>query len=207
MIGKIVFVGKRKMVVESNWRSYWINLREDHGFVASDKMRRIHCRELWTLTNSEISRELYGFSSLREADWFGDLVACKKIGPRTAMRILKHDINEVKRLIISQDVTKIASLAGLNKQIAAALIAHDWKPWQLNVQDQTTTPNETNKNPQHNANQDEVIETLTLLGYDENAIKACIDKVKVEPEADVADVVSEIIKYMAQQTQNEQRQA
>ncbi len=32
IFGKVTFVGKRKIIVEHNWISYWFNTKENHKF-------------------------------------------------------------------------------------------------------------------------------------------------------------------------------
>ncbi len=124
LIAKIVYVGKKRINVEVNSFFYWINVKENNNFEISSKPKRIFCRQVCQLVHNEIRTEIYGFETIKEVDWFQSLLACQGIGPKTAMRIMKHDIDEIKRLIAAKNEAELSAYDGINESIAASLVGH-----------------------------------------------------------------------------------
>lgn len=205
MFGKITYVGKKKMIMEVNWKSYWVMIRENHKFVASDKPCRIYCREIIQIVNNEIKSEIYGFETLKEYEWFNNLLNCHKIGPKTAIKIMQHDISLIQQLIVEQNFTKIANLPGLNRTIANSLINYDWKPWSLSQNNSHQDKNETSFYYDNVSEENickEVADTLKLLGYEDQIINEIIKDLKPEKNQDISDLISIAIKTIANKYEN-----
>lgn len=93
-------------------------------------------------------------------------------------------------------------MKGLNKKIASNLISHDWNPNDLKITEKYNIDNESAEN-----NINEIIATLKSLGYDEAQINKCLDKITLKPDSDISDIVSEAIKAIARQQENEHNKA
>ncbi|WP_052663908.1 Holliday junction branch migration protein RuvA [Mycoplasmoides alvi] len=197
IIAKINYVGIKKINVQINSKFYWINVIEKNNFKVSDKFKKIFCKQITQIVNNEIKNELYGFETIKEIDWFQTLINCQGIGPKTAMKIMNHDINKIKLLIKNKNLDELKKIEGINSNIASYLIMNNWKNWELNEIGNNENKIDNQKITLKEVDRTEIISTLKLLGYDEKIIIELIDKIKFEENYEVSDIVSNLIKLMA----------
>lgn len=203
MFGKISFAGKKCIIIDVFGISYWINTKEDHNFVVDYQIsKKIYCHSISQFINNQITNEIYGFETIKEKEWFKKLLNCQGVGAKTAINILGNDIEKVQKLIKENNLKELSSLKGINKKIANNLISHEWNPNDFRTYEKNNIDNE---NAENNIN--EIIATLKSLGYEETQINKCLNKISLKSDSDISDIVSEAIKTIAAQQENEHNKA
>lgn len=203
MYGKISFAGKKCIIIDVYGISYWVNTKENHNFIVDyQNSKKIFCHSISQFINNQITNEIYGFETIKEKEWFKKLLNCQGIGPKTAINILGNEIEKIQKLIKENNLKELSEFKGLNKKIASNLISHDWNPNDLKTTEKYHIDNEGAEN-----NINEIIATLKSLGYEETQINKCLDKITLKPDSDISDIVSEAIKTIAIQQENEHNKA
>ena len=203
ILAKIVYVGKRKINIQVNSKFYWVNVSENNSFEVSDKIKKIFCKQIIQIVNNEIKDELYGFETIKEMDWFQSLINCQGIGPKTAMKIMKYDISTIKELIRNKRIDELKEYEGINSNVASFLVMNNWRTWEIN--EVNSDSNKDNKSfCLKDEDRNEIISTLKLLGYNENIIIEHLSQINLKNSYEVSDVVSDLIKLMASNENNQQ---
>lgn len=197
---RINYVGKKRINVDLNWKSYWIITRENHTFQITKKPQKIYCHEIIQIVNNEIKKEIFGFETYQELEWFISLLSCRGVGSKTAMKIMKNNVNKVQQLIKEKNIDELSKLEGINKSVASYLVSNVWKPWELN---KNTQIQNNNLNNNENEKYEEALEALILLGYNENQIKEALKEIEISPEIELSDIISQTIKTVANWNNNE----
>ncbi|WP_027124079.1 Holliday junction branch migration protein RuvA [Mycoplasmoides pirum] len=203
---KIIYAGKKRINVEINSYYYWINVSEFNKFEVSSKPKKIFCKQISQIVNNEIKTEIYGFQTIKEIDWFQSLLSCQGIGPKTAMKIMKHNPDNIKNLIINKNINELSQCEGINSNIASSLIHHNWKSWELSLGDKQN--NEKTKKIKLNESElEEIISTLVVLGYEKNDINKTLNEIELTENYDVSDIIALLIKTMADNQNDKQLSA
>lgn len=67
--------------------------------------------------------ELYGFLSQEPMDMFDSLMGVSGVGPKMAMGVLnKHSVDEIKKAILTDDVSAFTAVSGIGKKNASRII-------------------------------------------------------------------------------------
>ena len=138
--------------------------------------------------------EYYGFKNITEKIFFENLVSINGIGPKTALSILKNDINFIKDLIRNDDIISLELLPGFSNKIA--LLVCSQLGYKLRNEKKEEKVNSTN-----NGNLlADVISALKALGYKKNDIEMAVNvigpKLDNYTNDDISTVISEAIKII-----------
>ncbi len=186
IIGKITSLNKKTITVESNWTGYVINVTNPEKFEVN-KVRKIYVYKHCSMNNKNtMSEDYYGFYYYEEKELFFKLISLNGIGPKTAMQILKNDINLLRNLIISKDINGLSGLTAINEKIARQMIENIT----LNASKSIPTSNKIS----------ELVSALKSLGYEKKEIESAIaDKQIIDSQnsIDISDLISIAIKVIA----------
>lgn len=106
----------------------------------------------------EDARDLYGFDSPTELDFFLQLIAISGVGPRLAMKIFAlGQIEKIKKAIDEENALLLSTIPGVGKKTAQKII--------LELRGKLTTGFGLAREDQ------DVLEALTSLGYEPSRVR------------------------------------
>lgn len=185
IIGKIVSINKKSITVESNWTGYVISVACPEVFELG-KVKKIYIHKNVSLTTkNNIQESYYGFSNFEEKEMFLRLISLSGIGPKTAIQILRNDINLLKNMLISKDINGLSSLTSINEKIARQMIEN------IDISNYKVT----------NTKISELINALQSLGYEKKEIDYVISRkeINTNQSKELSDLISCAIQIIAGQ--------
>lgn len=131
----------------------------------------------------EDARDLYGFSSRAEQEFFERLLSVSGVGPKVALSILSAGpFESVRRAILLGDLELLTSMPGIGKKTAQKIILE--LKGQL-VEEEALPSGES-----------EVLEALVSLGYSREQARGALQHVPPEV-TDVSLRVREALRHLA----------
>ncbi|MGK9368334.1 Holliday junction branch migration protein RuvA [Melioribacter sp. Ez-97] len=185
--GKIVSVKPTQLILDVNGVGYKLNI----SIATYEKVSGGEEVELHTyLVVKEDALDLYGFYNEEEKEMFELLISVSGVGPKTALGILSGiRAEEIKRAIITGDVSKIVSAPGIGRKTAERLI--------LELKDKIKTVGEPEQAAGLSDISGDAIAALVNLGYNqktaEKAVRAALDK---NPSIALEDLIKEALSGM-----------
>jgi len=116
--------------------------------------------------------ELYGFKTMDELHFFELLIGVNGVGPKMGMNILsKADIEQIKKAILSNDITLLTAIGGVGKKIASKIIIElKNKLGSLEDVDLSNLDGESN----------EFVDAMSALGYKKTEIIPYLSKLPTD---------------------------
>lgn len=153
--GKIIYKTDEQVVVENYDLGYGVNVPEKR----LDKYAIGQVAEFYTHEYiREDARELYGFVSPAELDFFLQLLSVSGVGPRLAMKIFAlGNLDKITRAIDEENAVLLSTVPGVGKKTAQKII--------LELRGKLTTGFGLAPEDQ------DVLEALVGLGYQPQRIK------------------------------------
>ncbi|SDY87049.1 Holliday junction branch migration protein RuvA [Tindallia californiensis] len=173
--GTVEFVTNEKVVVEANGLGYGV-------YSSTKSLSDIHVGASVTLFTYYSVREdsisLYGFATKTELDMFKKLISVTKIGPKAAIGILStFTVETLCQQIATQNIAMISKAPGVGKKTAERIVLElKDKVKDLNVLDNK----ENSQSMQDMLFEDEILEALLSLGYQQQEAKQAIMAVASE---------------------------
>lgn len=131
----------------------------------------------------EDARDLYGFLSWSELEFFERLLGISGVGPKVALTILSAgSLDTVRRAVLQGDLATLTSVPGVGKKTAQKIILE--LKGQLVEEEGMSTGDA------------EVVDALVSLGYTAHAAREALKSVSKEV-ADVSLRVREALKLLA----------
>lgn len=117
--GKILEITAKSCILLCNNVGYCVHLNKD-----SLSKIKVNEEAQFYIHNHirEDAFDLYGFASYEALEFFQKLISVKGIGPKAALEILNHPIEQIKSAIINGDDVFIATTPGIGKKTAQRLI-------------------------------------------------------------------------------------
>lgn len=161
IIGQVTEINPTGITVENNGLGYLLYVANPYTFELGEE------RKFFTI---QIVREddisLYGFKAIEERAMFLDLISVKGIGPKTALAILaSSQPAEIKNAIVAEDATYLQKFPKIGKKAASQIILDLSNKYE---KDETLKVNVAK--PVISNNNEEVIEALQALGYNQKDI-------------------------------------
>lgn len=134
------------------------------------------------LAHSENDMTLYGFANSDERAFFFDLIKVDGIGPRGAVKIMSSATTaQIISALDAGNVAVLEKIPGVGKKTAAKMM--------LALKGKLTLTNESaskNQRSAHIANEkyQDVIVSLSSMGYDKRDCESVVDKIAAQIEAD-----------------------
>jgi Holliday junction DNA helicase RuvA len=185
--GKIVSVKPTRLILDVNGVGYALNISiATYEKISDSKEAELHTY----LVVKDDALDLYGFYNEEEKEMFELLIGVSGVGPKTALGILSGiRAEEIKRAIITGDVSKIVSAPGIGRKTAERLI--------LELKDKIKTVGEPEQAAGLSDISGDAIAALVYLGYNqktaEKAVRAALDK---NPSIALEDLIKEALSGM-----------
>ncbi|AFN73985.1 holliday junction DNA helicase ruva [Melioribacter roseus P3M-2] len=185
--GKIVSVKPTRLILDVNGVGYALNISiATYEKISDSKEAELHTY----LVVKDDALDLYGFYNEEEKEMFELLIGVSGVGPKTALGILSGiRAGEIKRAIITGDVSKIVSAPGIGRKTAERLI--------LELKDKIKTVGEPEQAAGLSDISGDAIAALVNLGYNqktaEKAVRAALDK---NPSIALEDLIKEALSGM-----------
>lgn len=194
--GKLVNKNYDGIVIDNNGIGYYILIQsEELNNIEIDSEIKVY--SYYNVTQDNIS--LFGFLNLEDKSMFEKLISVSKIGAKTAIGILGAiSSKELALAIISDDVNTLGKLPGIGKKTAQRII--------LEIKDKidtkeallmTNTNNSLKDTPlfkEDTSKLQDVIEALTILGYNNRQITDVITK--LDSTKDTEQLIKDALKFM-----------
>lgn len=212
IVGKITYVGKKFILLESNWIGYYIHVTKPEEYEVN-VTKRIYLSEILKLNNRNVlSKEYYGFLDLNSKYLFNLLQSVANIGPKTALSILKNDPKKIIQYIQTNNYDKLSCLPGISLQLAQAIchnlsktINAKWKQEMMTNEDEKSQPTNSELT-ESEINWNEISSALLKLGYQRHDIEWVVSKLASDQEnkvKDVSDALSICIQLIYQRHQKD----
>ncbi|MFZ6032182.1 MAG: Holliday junction branch migration protein RuvA [Melioribacter sp.] len=185
--GKILSVKPTRLILDVNGVGYKLNISiATYEKISDSKEAELHTY----LVVKDDALDLYGFYNEEEKEMFELLIGVSGVGPKTALGILSGiRAGEIKRAIITGDVSKIVSAPGIGRKTAERLI--------LELKDKIKTVGEPEQAAGLSDISGDAIAALVNLGYNqktaEKAVRAALDK---NPSIALEDLIKEALSGM-----------
>ena len=119
--GRVMGLGSNSAIIEVNGVGFRVMLSTQS--IASMGETKSEVTVLTTLIVRDDSLSLYGFKSEQEQRIFEKLMTVSGIGPKVAMSALSaFGAGDLHKLILSEDVARIATIPGIGKKTAQRII-------------------------------------------------------------------------------------
>ncbi|MGK9475563.1 Holliday junction branch migration protein RuvA [Melioribacter sp. OK-6-Me] len=182
--GKIISIKPTKLILDVNGVGYTLNI----SIATYEKVNTREEAELYTyLVVKDDALNLYGFYGEEEKEMFELLIGVSGVGPKTALGILSGiSVDEMKRAILTGDVSRIVSAPGIGRKTAERLI--------LELKDKIKSAGEIEQAVDLQQIAGDAIAALVNLGYNqktaEKSVKAALDK---NPSMALEDLIKEAL--------------
>lgn len=201
LVGKVTYIGTKFLLLESNWVGYYIHINNPEMYELN-KNKRIFIHKTMKLNNkNEIIHNYYGFVDFASKCMFDWLQNVPNIGPKTALTILKNNVQDLIYYIQTNNVQQLINLPGISEVMAKNICN------QLNkitaFSDMKPVRNETSERHM-GFDIKELQEALKSLGYDKEAITQSVHALWKQKDAnlqDISEALSWCIKNMHQKNE------
>jgi len=119
--GRVAGFDASSVIIEVNGVGYRVMLSTQNLAAIGEKGSEILVLTLMIVREDSLS--LYGFFSEQEKQVFEKLITVSGVGPKVALSALSSfSADELQKLILSEDVTRIATIPGIGKKTAQRII-------------------------------------------------------------------------------------
>ena len=187
--GNIVELSPTHAVIACNGVGYYLNISlNTFSQFENDKSSK---NKFFTyLSVKEDSHTLYGFFDKQERDCFCLLLTVSGVGASTARMILSSLApNELKKVIVNEDVNSLKSVKGIGLKSAQRII--------IDLKDKMDIDiiNSSNLSSLNNSIKQESLYALEKLGFSVKKMQPIIDKIIYEnPDLSVEEVIKRALK-------------
>ena len=192
LIFKVIYANANIVVGEHNFIGYQIRIPKDYE-LEINKFCKLYLYEYISIMPNKnlIIKDLYGFRTYNERLLFIDLISINSIGPKTAINILKYDIDTIIDAIATKNIDYLITIKGINQRNANLICD------QLNNK-------YINKEKDKNNWAKELSIGLENLGYTKKDIEYAITKVKInsQQDIDISEIISSAIKEISLRHEN-----
>lgn len=198
IIGKISYSNSNYIILENNFIGYKIFLNGT-DLLDKNSFHRIYLYSKISQTSKgNYSFEYYGFKSIADKYFFELLLSLNGVGPKTAMLILRNDLNLLKNLIKTNDIESLSNLPGLNQKLA--IIISNQLGYKLRNEIFSKKENNSKDEGCSSNNIPNLISALKSLGYKKNDVEFAINSMQTQlndsNEFELNDLISEAIKII-----------
>lgn len=187
--GKLIFETDKYVIVEAGGVGYKINISPDtllriikSTSSLQDESDKIV--SLWThLHVKEDALDLYGFTDIKELEFFEMLISVSGIGPKGALTVLGvASIETLRKAIGSSDTSYLTKISGIGRKTAEKII--------IELRDKVGKENEDGSLQ----NELDSLEALKALGYSQNEARDALKK--IPGEMDINKKIKEALKIL-----------
>lgn len=187
--GNIVELSPTHAVIACNGVGYYLNISLN-TFSQFESDKSLKNKFFTYLSVKEDSHTLYGFFDKQERDCFCLLLTVSGVGASTARMILSSLApNELKKVIVNEDVNSLKSVKGIGLKSAQRII--------IDLKDKMDIDiiNSSNLSSLNNSIKQESLYALEKLGFTLKKMQPIIDKIIYEnPDLSVEEVIKRALK-------------
>jgi len=196
--GNISECNPTHIVVDCNGVGYHINLSL-HTFsqikACPERMRRDKSSRIKILVHLVVKEDafvLYGFIDDNERQLFRHLISVSGIGPNTARMMLSaFQPQGIYEAIINKDQSMLQSIKGIGAKSAQRIIVELQDKLSKETGSQEFLPS------LHNANRQEALSALIVLGFSKMQVEKILDKIISEnPDFSAEDMIRKALKVL-----------
>lgn len=195
--GKITYSNKNYIILETNSIGTKIFINDYINYELNQYYKIYIYQKVCQTNKGNFVSEYYGFKDPYEKIFFEQLININGIGPKTALNILKTNLDELKILIKTKDYKTLETLPGFNKKIAWQVI-NDIS-YKLNFEYKNETINENNNSTSVTKISD-LVSALKALGYKKEEVEIALSEIPTKIEnyrsLELSDLISETIKII-----------
>ncbi len=182
IIGKVVYINTITITVENNFRGYQIFTNCPSNFEVG-KVYKIYIHEI----KNDYEEASFGFLTLMEKIIFKDLLSVSGLGTRTALKLLRKNVYELREAIVVGDYNALEVKYSINHKLAKQIV--------LNLQDKYDSMPVNSKNYQLKK---ELQIALVKLGYNKDEITRVFNNVSFGAGITIDMLIQEAIKLLNQ---------
>lgn len=131
--------------------------------------------------------DLYGFVTREELSLFELLIEVSGIGPKTALAILEHNVEEIKEAIITSDVDFFTQIPRIGKKNAQRII--------IDLKSKLGSLNDLDLKNEEGGKTHDVIEALTSMGFKKFEVLEALRKIPSNIES-TEDKIREALRTL-----------
>jgi holliday junction DNA helicase RuvA len=187
--GQLIELNPAHVVLDLNGVGYFVNISlTTYSALSGTRSAKLYVHEVIR----EDAHLLYGFQNTDERELFRLLISVSGVGANTGILFLSSmSPNELRKAIVTDDVTRLKSIKGVGLKTAQRLI--------VELKDKLA------KDPvstdifalQNNTVREEALSALVTLGFIKKNAEKVVDKIiRDEPTKTVEQVIKDALKHM-----------
>ena len=185
IIGKITYSNNNYIIVENSFQGHTVYVANPNEYEVN-KYKKLYIYERNLILTNMILKEWFGFPTIKEKILFEKLNKISGIGPRTALSILSHGIDNINHWILTKNFESFKLVKGLNSKLIKVIFD------EIQIE-------ETYENSNITKNINDTIEALKSLGYSLEEINNCISSMEknqfiFKDDTDLSTLLSNLIK-------------
>ena len=186
LTGSIAHIDPKYIVLDINGVGYKVFTTVD---IMSKFGKEKEETTLWTyLAVRENALDLYGFTSLKELNFFELLITISGIGPKTALGILNlASVNTLETAIQTSDTSHLIKISGIGKKVAEKIV--------MELKDKVEKISHSPESKISMRGDADALEALKALGYSQNEARDALKEVSKEISK-TSDKVKEALKIL-----------
>ena len=190
IVGKINYTNSNYVILENNFIGYKIYVSDPNKFELNKFQKIFLYSKIYQNLKNTFSYEYYGFKTLNEKIFFEQLLQINGIGVKSALAILKNDINLIKQLIKNQDINSLTSLEGFNNKIATHVVGQ--LSYKIKLEKQDVASSDSGEIVA------DIISALKALGYGKTEIEKAMVSIETEISKSSYEDISNLISLAIQ---------
>ncbi|AFO52382.1 Holliday junction ATP-dependent DNA helicase RuvA [Candidatus Mycoplasma haematolamae str. Purdue] len=196
--GKIEGVFKNYVLLEANSIGYKIYLSNSISLEEGKEYLLYIFQDIKVEGKNQLVSNLYGFLSSRETELFSLLLTIKGIGCKTALTILTNNWEKILSLANSDEKIKLSELRGFNIR-SATLFIQAVKGTKFQKQAKENPSLLSANSVKEIWDENEIITSLTEIGYKWDAIKKTLDIVREQKAqfGDLNSIINECLRTIS----------
>lgn len=198
IVGKITYTNDNYVILENSFIGYKIFVANPSSYEKNIYNRLYIYEKTYQSNKGNLITELYGFNNIYEKIFFELLITLNGIGTKTAINMLKTNVDTLKQLIIKKDFNTLETMPGFNKKIA----------WMVcnEISYKISLSNDKNNLENQNNYIPDLIAALKSLGYKKEEVEMALNHLNannlLSKNLELNDLISESIKIIIGENEN-----
>ncbi len=180
IIGKVVYINTITITVENNFRGFQIFTNAPKNFEIG-KVYKIYIHEI----KNDFEETSFGFLTLMEKIVFKDLLSISGLGSRTAIKILRKNVYELRESIVVGDYQSIIDNYNVSNKLGQQIV--------INLQEKYSN---MPVNSTHYKLKKDLQLSLIKLGYSKEEITLVFNNLSFESTSAINELIEEAIKIL-----------
>ncbi len=193
--GEVIKKGLDYIILDNNNIGYYVST----SFSTLGRLKEgehVLMRIYMHIREDDIS--LFGFLTADEIELFKKLISVNGVGPKVGLAVLStYKTNEVKEIILEDDVVRMTKVPGIGKKTAAKIIL-ELKDKVGTLDSLETEPGEEISISQSDSEASDVLNALIALGFSSGDAKRTLDSIDFTGKTE-NEIIKEALKNINRQ--------